>query len=261
MERTAEDVRLEVEGNIAIVTLNRPAKRNALSLAMWRRIAAVFADMRGRSEIRAAILTGAEGHFCAGADISEFATVRADADAGRIYQAAAEAAMTAVRNFPRPTLAAVSGYAMGGGCGLALACDFRVGDATTRMGIPAARLGLVYSTLECSLLHRQVGLATAKRVLFSGTAFALDECVAMGLVDVVGATALEGARRMAAEFAARAPLSVEGAKLVLEALAAGSAESQEAAIQGLIDRAMESADYREGGRAFLEKRQPVFVGR
>ena len=168
----------------------------------------------------------------------------------------------ALRDCRKPTIAAVSGYGMGGGCALALACDFRVGDATTRMGIPAARLGVVYGELDCAMLHRQVGLANAKRVLYSGRAFDVGECAAMGLVDIVASdTALEGAHALAAEIAGNAPLSLAGSKLVLEALAAGSAAARHAEIAASIEGAMNSADYREGARAFLEKRKPVFTGR
>lgn len=247
---------------VVVVTLNRPAKRNAVTLAMWRRLHEIFQELAGRPDIRAVILTGAGGNFCAGADISEFPTVRADAEMGRAYEAATEAATLAIRDFPRPTIAAVSGYGVGGGCGLALACDFRVGDATTRMGIPAARLGIVYGTLDCGLLLRQVGLARAKRVLYSGRRFDIAECIEMRLVDVAATgDALVEARSLAAEFAANAPLSLAGSKLVLEALASGSAEARGAEIAATIDRAMDSADYHEGARAFIEKRSPVFTGR
>jgi enoyl-CoA hydratase/carnithine racemase len=260
---TAQDIVVSVEGRgVAIVTLNRPAKRNAVSLAMWRRLGAIFPELEERDDVRVVILTGAGGNFCAGADISEFPTLRADSKSGRVYEAANEAAAMALRDCRKPTIAAVSGYGMGGGCALALACDFRVGDATTRMGIPAARLGVVYGELDCAMLYRQVGLANAKRVLYSGRAFDARECAAMRLLDIVAAdTALEGAHALAGELADNAPLSLAGSKLVLEALAAGATASRHAEISALIEGAMNSADYREGARAFIEKRKPVFTGR
>lgn len=251
----------ETDNGVAVVTLNRPMKRNAVSLAMWRELERIFRDLATGS-VRVVILTGAGGNFCAGADISEFPTVRADAEAGRIYEAAAEAAALAIRDFPRPTIAAVSGYGVGGGCGLALSCDFRVADTSALMGIPAARLGIVYGTLDCQLLYRQVGLANAKRILFSGKFFDLADCASMGLVDFqAGGEALMAARALAGELIAGAPLSQEGAKFILEAIDADAAETREVEINALIDRAMNSADYREGGQAFLDKRKPVFVGR
>jgi enoyl-CoA hydratase/carnithine racemase len=259
----ADDILVAVEANgLAVVTLNRPGKRNAVSLAMWRQLGRIFSDLAARADVRVVILTGAGSHFCAGADISEFPTVRADVEGGRTYEAANAAATLAIRDCAKPTIAAISGYGVGGGCGLALACDLRVGDATTRMGIPAARLGIIYGTLDCDLLYRQVGLANAKRVLFSGRHFGCDDCLAMGLVDVVAPhNANDGARQLAAEIAENAPLSLAGSKLVLASLATGSAAARAGDIAAHIDRALESADYREGARAFLEKRKPVFTGR
>jgi enoyl-CoA hydratase/carnithine racemase len=260
---TAQDIVVSAkDSGVATVTLNRPGKRNAVSLAMWRRLGEIFAELGGRKDVRVVILTGAGGHFCAGADISEFPTVRADSRSGRIYEAANEAASIALRDCPKPTIAAISGYGMGGGCALALACDFRVGDATTRMGIPAARLGVVYGELDCALLYRQVGVANAKRVLYTGRAFDVSDCVAMGLLDIVATdTALSGAHALAAEIAGNAPLSLAGSKVVLEALAAGATQSRHAEISAIIEGAMNSADYREGARAFIDKRKPVFTGR
>src|SRR5262245_1515296 len=260
---TQQDIVVSCEtSGIATVTLNRPGKRNAVSLAMWRRLGAIFDELGGRDDVRAVILTGAAGHFCAGADISEFAQVRADAQSGRIYEAVNEAATLALRDCSKPTIAAISGYGMGGGCALALACDLRVGDDSTRMGIPAARLGVVYGELDCALLYRQVGLANAKRVLFTGRAFAAGECLAMGLLDTVAAdAALAGARALADEIVGNAPLSLGGSKLILEALSAGTVAKRGKEISDLIEAAMNSMDYREGARAFMEKRRPVFTGR
>ena len=260
---TAQDILVSTaNGGVATVTLNRPSMRNAVSLAMWRRLGKIFSELGGREDVRVVILTGAGGHFSAGADISEFPTHRADSQSGRIYEAVNEAATIALRDCRKPTIAAISGYGMGGGCALALACDLRVGDATTRMGIPAARLGVVYGELDCALLHRQVGLANAKRVLYTGRAFEVSDCAAMGLLDIVATdTALAGAHALAAEIANNAPLSLVGSKVVLEALAAGSTDARHAEISAIIEGAMNSADYREGARAFLEKRKPAFTGR
>jgi enoyl-CoA hydratase/carnithine racemase len=257
-----EDIQVTIdEAGIALVTLNRPAKRNAVTLAMWRELRDLFSGFAERRDIRAVILTGAGGNFCAGADISEFPTVRANAEMGRVYEEAADGATLAIRDCPRPTIAAISGYAMGGGCGVALACDFRIGDASAKMGIPAARLGIVYGALDCSLLYRQVGLANAKRVLYSARAFGVEDCANMRLLDqVTSGNALEAARDLAAEFAGNAPLTLQGSKFILEALAAGTADQRSAEIHGVIDQAMNSADYREGARAFIEKRRPAFQG-
>ena len=158
------------------------------------------------------VLTGAGGNFCAGADISEFATVRADSKMGDGLRGRSQRGATrAVRDCELATIAAVSGYAMGGGCGLALACDLRVGDGTTRMGIPAARLGIVYGPLDSSLLLRQVGLGKRQaRALLGARLRACQDCRRMGLVDMTAEQggALEAAHALAADLAENAPLSL-----------------------------------------------------
>jgi enoyl-CoA hydratase/carnithine racemase len=246
---------------VTVVTLNKPEKRNAVSFAMWQRLGEVFTGLAKRTDVHVVILAGAGGNFCAGADISEFSKVRNSVEAAKVYNDAGEAATHAILNLPQPTIAAVTGYGVGGGCGLALSCDFRVGDPTTQMGIPAARLSIVYSALDSNLLLRAVGLANAKLVLFSGRYFKLDACRAMGLVDVVAEdNALAGAMALAKELTTRAPLSQRGAKLTLEALARGEADRRAAEIAAVQEAAVKSDDYREAAKAFLEKRTPVFKG-
>jgi enoyl-CoA hydratase/carnithine racemase len=259
----ANNILVQVDAaGIAVVTLNRPEKRNAVSLAMWRGLADIYSGFARRTDVRVVILTGAGGNFCGGADISEFSKVRNSADDARVYGQAGRDATHAIIDLPQPTIAAVHGYGVGGGCGLALACDLRVGDATTQMGIPAARLSIVYSTLDCNLLLRAVGLANAKFVLYSGRYFPLSDCRAMGLIDVVSEQdALAGAQDLAKELATRAPLSQRGAKLVLEALARGEVEKRQVEIAAVQEEAVNSEDYRAARQAFLEKRAPVFKGR
>ncbi len=129
------------------------------------------------------------------------------------------------------------------------------------MGIPAARLGIVYGTEACRALIHHVGLANAKRLLFSGKIFAAQDCLAFGLLDQLApGTALEGARALASEFLESAPLSVRGAKRIANAVARGDDQRRAADLQALVDQAFNSADYREGQRAFAEKRRPRFRG-
>ncbi len=255
------EVRRDATG-VVTVSLARPEKRNAVNLAMWRALKPLFDGFGEDPSVRVVILTGKGGHFCAGADISEFATVRTGPEAVAAYEEAGDGATMAIRDCPKPTIAAVSGYGVGGGCGIALACDLRVGDATTRMGIPAAKRGLVYGTLDTGLLMRAVGAAGAKMVLFTARAFAAPDCLRMGLLDLVTeqGTALEAAGTLAAEIAANAPISVAGSKFVIETMAAGQEEARMEAIHAWQERATASADYAEASRAFVEKRPARFVG-
>lgn len=262
-ETRADDivVAIDAEG-VATVTIDRPAKRNALSLAMWRRLGTIFGELGRTGDARVIVLTGAGGHFCAGADISEFAKVRSTVEQGHVYEAAVDESLKAIRDCARPTIAAVAGFGLGGGCGVALACDVRIGDQTTRMGIPAAKLGNVYGLIETELLRRQVGLANAKLVLYTGRQYVLAECVEMRLVDIVSpTTAIDGAVQLARDMAANAPITLEGSKIVLEALDAREVDSRKGAITAVMNKALASEDYREAARAFVEKRKPTFRGR
>lgn len=247
---------------IAWVVLDRPARRNAVTASMWRTLGAIFTELGASDDVRVIVLTGSGEHFCAGADIGEFGDVRTGPDATRAYERDVEACEAAIAASPRPTIAAIRGYCLGGGCGLALACDFRLADRTARFGIPAARLGIVYGVQECRNVLNVVGLANAKRILFTGQRFDAAAAARMGLVDEVVDGSLEDAvRGFAATLAENAPLSIAGAKRILTALAHGAVEPQAPEIAAAIERATESQDYQEGVRAFLEKRRPLFTGR
>jgi enoyl-CoA hydratase/carnithine racemase len=246
---------------VAIVTINRPARRNALHLEAWRDLAAGFRALAAAKEPRLVVLTGAGGHFCAGADISEFARVRTDSTGGNAYDREVEAAHAAIRALPQPSIAAVAGSCVGGGCALALSCDFRIMDRGARFGIPAARLGTIYSIEECRLLVTTVGLAAAKRVLLSGELLDAGTAREIGFADrVVDGDVVASAIAFAEPMLANAPLAIAGAKEILEALARGEVERRRPRLEALIREALDSADYREGAAAFLEKRRPRFTG-
>ena len=247
---------------VAVVTIDRLARRNALDLAAWRDLAGAFRALADAREVRLVILTGAGGHFCAGADISEFARVRADSAGGAAYEREVGACYEAIRTPPQPSIAAIEGACVGGGCAIALSCDFRVMHRAARFGIPATKLGTIYTIEECRLLYSIVGLANAKRILYSSDLFDVVAAREMKFADVV---AREGAIDTAIAFGtammANAPLAIAGTKRILQALAAGEVERHRAEIAALIEQALDSEDYREGARAFLEKRSANFAGR
>lgn len=249
------------DDGVAVVTISHPERRNACTQAMWRELGETFARLAEDAAARAIVLTGAGETFCAGADISEFATARNNATAAAEYSRHVDAAETAIHGAPMPVIAAIRGPAIGGGCGLAVACDFRMGDAKTRMGIPAARLSVVYSLKETQVLTEVVGAANAKRILFSGDYFDAETSVRLGLLDEIVTDPLASALAYASHIAERAPMSVRGAKVAINAIAAGRMDSVAEGYEALRAQAADSADYAEGQQAFMEKRKPVFWGR
>jgi enoyl-CoA hydratase/carnithine racemase len=253
------EIELARDGAVLAVTLNRPQRRNALTLAMWQELRRLAEEAGADDSVRALVLTGAGEHFCAGADIAEFGANRADLAQTRAYDELVDEACAAFGRVPKPVIAAIRGFCLGGGTGVALACDFRIAAPDARFGIPAARLGIVYGLAETQSLLATVGLPRAKRLLFTAERIPAEEARRIGLVDEIAADPLEAARAMAATMAANAPLSIAGAKAILNGLAAGTLAAEEA--HALSGRASESEDYREGRTAFLEKRAPVFRGR
>ena len=246
---------------IAVVTLNQPKRRNAVKLAMWRELGRLFESFSADRELRAVILTGAGGTFSAGADISEFDEVRATVEQGREYEHTADVCQTAIASCSKATIAAISGPCYGGGVGLAVSCDFRFADASSYFAIPAARLSNVYGIVETRALFEAVGLAAAKEVLFAGRRYSSGEAHQMGLAThLADADALSAALEFARSLTLSAPLTIKGAKVMLEAIARSETQSRKAELQAVADEAMASDDYKEGVAAFAEKRDPNFRG-
>src|SRR4051812_18619451 len=248
--------------SVAVVTIDRPARRNALNLQAWRDLAAAFGGLAADRDVRLVVLTGAGGHFCAGADISEFARVRADSAGGAAYEREIGACYEAIRALPQPSIAGIAGSCVGGGCAIALCCDFRIMHRGARFGIPATRLGTIYTIAECRFLFSVVGFANAKRILYGSELFDAAAAQQMGFADmIVDGDVVASAVAFGAPISAHAPLAIAGTKRILQALATGDVETQRPEIETLIRQALDSDDYREGAAAFLEKRPARFTGR
>lgn len=258
---THEALKVTINNGLAILSIERPEKRNALTLAMWRGIATIMADLDAREDVRVIALTGSGASFSAGADIAEFATVRANPEQVVVYEQAVDACCDAIENVSKPTIAAINGFCMGGALNVAMACDFRYAVPAALLSIPAARLSIVYGLKGTRRLFALVGVSNAKRVLFAGQAVDATEGYRIGLVDEVAEDVMAATRTAAAVLADNAPLSISGAKTILNKLASADPTLTEAAVQELVDHAAESEDYAEGRRAFGEKRRPVFRGR
>jgi enoyl-CoA hydratase/carnithine racemase len=255
-----EEIHIERRDGIAHVILNRPSAKNAVTLAMWRELADIFSRLAGDREVRGVVLKGAGRDFSAGADISEFEKIRDDRHQSAAYEGAVDACSGAIAALGKPVVAVISGYCLGGGCHLALACDFRFGDRTATIGIPAAKLSIVYGVHSVQRLLALTGVSNAKRMLYSSDRYPAEQALSMGLIDELHEDAGLAAERFLQRLAVNAPLSIAGAKYMLNGLSMGSGALDPAAAQRLIDAASDSEDFREGRRAFAEKRTPQFRG-
>ena len=255
------DILLTRQESVAIVSLNRPGVRNAVTLSMWRELAGMFSNIANDDDVRAIVLTGAGADFCVGADVSEFDQIRANRDQSAAYEIAVDACSAAIANVAKPVIAAISGYCLGGGCHLALACDFRVADRTAKLGIPSAKLSIVYGVKSVQRLLAIAGLANAKRMLYSGERYDAVRAQSIGLIDEISDDVVAAAVAYAGTLAGNAPLSIAGAKFMLNGLSSGDGALDVDAARRMIDLAADSEDFREGRRAFAEKRTPRFRGR
>ncbi len=249
---------LRVADEIATLTLNRPARRNAVNRAMWRGLPEVLEAARA-ARVKVLVLTGAGEAFAAGADISEFEQVYADRATAGAYFGEIAAAMDALANFESPTLARIDGACVGGGLGLALCCDLRIASDRARLGITPAKLGLMYALSDTKRLVDVVGPTRAKDILYTGRILTADEALAVGLVDAV--TSVEGldaaAAAKAEAIAAASQWSARKAKAVVSRILNGQATDDAETGAWMLD-AVEGVDFVEGRDAFLGKRTPRF---
>ena len=251
-------LRLERDGAVARLLIDRPARRNAMNQAMWQLLPQLVGEAMANETVRVLILASATpGLFCAGADIDEFATCTGD-EAWRVAnQAAIRASQYALAHAEKPVIAAIDGDCVGGGCGLAIACDLRIAAPAARLGITPARLGIVYSLFDTKLLVDLVGPARARRILYTGALHRADEALAIGLIDEVAPDPLAAAEAMARTIAANAQHSVRTAKAIVRRILDGQADD-DATTLALFRDAFTLPDFAEGVAAFRDKRRPEF---
>jgi enoyl-CoA hydratase/carnithine racemase len=251
-------IRLEQDGAVARLLIDRPARRGAMDQSMWEALPGLVTAAMENTATRLLILSGAApGQFCAGADIAEFAHASQDAAWRTRNAAAIRNTQLALARAPKPTLALVDGDAIGGGCGLAMACDLRIASPRARFGITPAKLGLVYPLHDTRLLVELVGPAHARRLLYSGQIIPADEALRIGLVQIVAEDAAAEAASFAAAVTSASPTSQRASKAIIQHIIEGAHDDHPDSQAG-FEAAFTGADFAEGVAAFLAKRPPKF---
>lgn len=252
-------LRLEL-AELSTLEINSPHNRNAMSARMWNGLREAVRTVAQTPQVRVLVLRGAGGRaFSAGADIGEFETVYATAESAAAYNHAVRAAQKELRELSLPTIAMIEGPCVGGGCGIALACDLRFASTEAGFAITPARLGLAYSYADTAQLVEKVGPARAKDILFSGRMLSAEEALRIGLIDMLHApdTLHAATRDYAQTLAQRSSTSIATTKSMINQLCDLAAEGS-SEMDALFARCFDSDDFKEGYRAFLDKRTPRF---
>jgi enoyl-CoA hydratase len=243
---------------------DQPARRNAINNAMWRGIPPAMQQFDADAEVRCVAFRGAGSEaFSAGADISEFDSQRSNEEAVGQYDDLLDRVLHAIQSSLKPSVAMISGYCLGGGVEIALACDLRYCSASSQFGVPAARLGLAYNVEGHKRLLETVGHARAREIMFLGRRYQAEEALAMGLVHQVlpDANLEKFVDEVLKTLAENAPLSIANTKTIIEEYVKSAGAADPARMRAAIERCARSEDYKEGRRAFMEKRKPNFKGR
>jgi enoyl-CoA hydratase/carnithine racemase len=252
------------ENGVAHIIFNNPAKRNAVSLDMWERMTKLLAEFAGDRDLRALVISGAGGKaFVSGADISKFESQRSTKEAVEHYNAVGTKAYESVYNFPKPTIAKIQGYCIGGGCNLAVCCDIRVATEGSKFGIPAARLGLGYGYPGVHRLSEIVGVSRAMELFYTAKQLSAREALDIGLINQVTPEDQldQTVDAMTATIAENAPLTIAAIKAIAREIGKPESARDLKRVDRMVQACFESEDYIEGRRAFMEKRKPVFKGR
>ena len=253
-----------VEEGVGSIIFNQPEKRNAVSYAMWQAIPEIIHDFNSSEDVRVVVMSGAgDRAFVSGADISEFEKLRNTPEQIEIYDAATSASNKALRSLDKPLIAMIRGFCVGGGLAISLAADLRIAADDGQFGVPAAKLGLGYGYAGIKELMNIVGPSYAKEIFFTGQRFNAAQAEMMGLVNrVVPVSELESTvDSYARTIADNAPLTVKAAKAAVNEGTKNSGERDLDRVAVLVEACFNSGDYKEGRRAFMEKRPPRFRGR
>jgi enoyl-CoA hydratase/carnithine racemase len=251
------------EGSVGYMTFNNPEKLNAVSLEMWDAASRIMSDFAADDAIRVVVITGAGGKaFVSGADISRFENERSNEEQQARYNEIVAKANDSLYSFPKPTIAMIRGYCIGGGLGLAVCCDLRICSDNSRFAIPAAKLGLGYGYTGIKRLADLVGPSFAKEIFFTARQFDAAEAQTMGLVNrVVPADQLETyVKGYADTIGGNAPLTVNAVKFIANQTVADEGKRDLKRCADLVKGCFDSKDFIEGRRAFMEKRKPAFTG-
>ena len=251
------------DGHVGYLIFNNPERHNAVSLDMWDATSRILETFAKDNDIRVVVITGAGGKsFVSGADISKFESERSSLEAVKNYNTLVARANESISEFPKPTIAMIRGYCIGGGLGLAVCCDLRICSDNSKFGIPAAKLGLGYSYPGVKRLSDVVGPSFAKEIFFTARQFDAEEARTMGLVNrIVPAEELETyVKNYADTIANNAPLTVKTAKFIANETMRDESKRNLARCAELVEQCFKSNDYTEGRKAFMEKRKPAFTG-
>ena len=253
-----------VTEGVGTITFNNPEKRNAMSLDMWEGLGSALTALRDDASVRVVILLGAgDKAFVSGADISQFEKTRHNAQASEEYAKKSAAQRALLADYPKPIIACIRGFCLGGGMQVAMSADIRIASENSQFGIPAAKLGIAYGYDGLKNLVSLVGPSWARLIMYTGMRIDAAEAVRIGLVDRVLADVelWDATMEIARTISGNAPLAIQAAKITIAQVLKDPDKRDTDAIKAIGTACMDSEDFREGRTAFMEKRKPKFKGR
>src|SRR5215213_4578364 len=253
-----------ISDGVGVITFNNPAKRNAMSLDMWEGLGLALVELRDDPAVRVVIMVGAgDKAFVSGADISQFEKTRHNAQASEEYSRKSAAQRALLADYPKPTIACIRGFCLGGGMQVAVLADIRIASDDSQFGIPAAKLGIAYGFDGLKHLVSLVGPSWARLIMYTGMRLEAAEALRIGLVDRVLADAelWEATLEIARTISGNEPLAIKAAKITIAEVLKDESKRDMEAIKAIGLACMDSEDFREGRTAFMEKRKPQFKGK